>query len=368
MKVTFPHMGNMYISIKVLLETIGIKYVMPPFCNKKTLEVGSAYSPEFVCLPFKILLGNFIRAIENGANVILMGGGCGQCRLGYYGDLQAEILKSLGYKAELICLDVGNMTFKDVLDKLRPLTEGRSVIDILKGIVYAVRTVLLVDRLNKLANHIRCREINKGEADSVMRQFHSSIEKAVGFKGVKDILTSTRNQLKKIGIDKKVQPLKVAIVGEIYVSLEPFTNLNIEKFLGNMGVEVHNTLSISHWITSHFIKNILPVKLKDKPREAGKEFMRTDDIGGHGLETIGNSVLSAKCKYDGVIHIFPFTCMPEIIAQSTFGELQDKYNIPIMTLIIDEMTGEAGYMTRVEAFIDMLERKRGYGKKDIEAC
>jgi len=25
-------------------------------------------------------------------------------------------------------------------------------------------------------------------------------------------------------------------------------------------------------------------------------------------------------------------------------------------------------MTRVEAFIDMLERKRGYGKKDIEAC
>jgi len=29
-----------------------------------------------------------------------------------------------------------------------------------------------------------------------------------------------------------------------------------------------------------------------------------------------------------------------------------------MTLIVDEMTGEAGYITRIEAFIDMLERRK----------
>ena len=122
MTLTFPHMGNMYISAKVLLDTIGIKYVIPPKCNKKTMEIGVSHSPEFACLPFKILLGDFIRAIEKGADVILMGGGCGQCRLGYYGDLQSEILRSLGYKAELICLDVGNMTIKGMLEKIRPLT------------------------------------------------------------------------------------------------------------------------------------------------------------------------------------------------------------------------------------------------------
>lgn len=54
-----------------------------------------------------------------------------------------------------------------------------------------------------------------------------------------------------------------------------------------------------------------------------------------------------------------------IIAQSTFSELQMKYNIPIMTLILDEMTGEAGYMTRIEAFVDMLERKRETRKAGI---
>ncbi|MCW6108815.1 2-hydroxyglutaryl-CoA dehydratase, partial [Clostridium sporogenes] len=32
-------------------------------------------------------------------------------------------------------------------------------------------------------------------------------------------------------------------------------------------------------------------------------------------------------------------------------------NFPIMSLVVDEMTGEAGYSTRIEAFIDLLERR-----------
>ena len=125
-----------------------------------------------------------------------------------------------------------------------------------------------------------------------------------------------------------------------------------------MGVEVHNTMSMSFWIKEHFIKKLLPFKIKNKNHEAGKEFMNTDDIGGHGLSSIGASIRSAKKGFDGVVHIYPFTCMPEIIAQSTFSEVQKKYGIPIITLIIDEMTGEAGYMTRLEAFVDMIKMRR----------
>ena len=68
MKITFPHVGNMYVPIKALLETIGIDYVMPPLCNIRTLECGSVHSPEFICLPFKIILGDFIHGIQNGAD------------------------------------------------------------------------------------------------------------------------------------------------------------------------------------------------------------------------------------------------------------------------------------------------------------
>ena len=50
--------------------------------------------------------------------------------------------------------------------------------------------------------------------------------------------------------------------------------------------------------------------------------------------------------------------MPEIVAKSILPNVSKDYEFPIMTLIIDEMTGEAGYMTRLEAFIDLLKRKR----------
>lgn len=331
---------------------------MPHLCNKKTLETGSVYSPEFICMPFKLILGNFISGIQQGADVILMGGGCGQCRLGYYGDLQSEILKHNGYKANFICLDVGNMTVKEVLSKLSPLAQGKKKLDIVKGIIYAVRTVFLVDRLNMEANLIRCRELAKGKTDQVISQFYIDIQKSKGYKAVKAALRSARKRLRKIEIDRVMKPVRVAIVGEIYTALEPFTNFEMERKLGSMGVEVYNTLSLGHWIMAHFVKNALPFKLKDKPHETGKEFMRTDDIGGHGLETIGNSIISARQRVDGIIHIYPLTCMPEIIAQSTFDEIQNKYKVPIMTLVVDEMTGEAGYMTRIEAFVDMLETRR----------
>lgn len=368
MKITFPHMGNMYVPVKVLLDTIGIDYVMPPLSVKDNLELGVLHSPEFACLPFKTILGDFIYGIENGATFILFGGGCGQCRLGYYGDLQAEILKSLGYKIEFVCLDLSNMTVKELLIKLKPLTDGKSISNIIKGITCATRTVFMVDRLNDLARYTRCREINKGQTDKIITQFHNKAQKTSGYKSIKKLILSARKALNEITLDKTYKPIKVSIVGEMYVAAHPRINLDLERKLGNLGVEVHNNLSISHWITDHFLKKMLPVKLKNKPHEAGKEFIKTDDIGGHGIHTIGCSILSAKNNFDGVIHLYPFTCMPEIIAQCTFSEIQNKYNIPIMTLIIDEMTGEAGYMTRIEAFIDMLEIRREIGKASIQVC
>lgn len=365
MKVTFPHMGNLYIAIKVLLDTIGADYIIPPHCNKKTLEHGVRHSPEFICLPFKITLGNFIQSIDQGADFIIFGGGCGQCRFGYYGDLQAEIFKNLGYNVEIARLDVGSMTFKDILLKLKPIIKNKSVIRIITAIAYAVRTVFKVDNLFQFVNYTRCREIEKGSADKIVKDFYRKVETVYGYKEINKVIAEAYRGLRNIKINRKFKPLKIAIIGEIYTATEPYINLDIERKLGIMGVEVHNNLGVSYWIKEHFIKNISPLKSKCVPHEAGKEFMKTDDIGGHGLESIGNAILCSKKKYDGVIHLYPFTCMPEIIAQSTFNAIENKYHIPIMTLILDEMTGEAGYLTRIEAFADMLALKKDINHKTI---
>ena len=76
--VSFPHLGDYYIPIEYLLKkTTNLKVVPSPPITKKTIDLGSKYSPDFVCIPFKYNLGNFIETLDNGANILLQaGGGC----------------------------------------------------------------------------------------------------------------------------------------------------------------------------------------------------------------------------------------------------------------------------------------------------
>ena len=358
MKITFPHMGNMYIPIKVLLDTLGIDYVLPPFGTKGQLELGIVHSPEYACLPFKTIMGDFLYGLEKGADTILFAGGRGQCRLGYYGALQTEILRGLGYEADILYMDLTNLSIKEVLTKLKPLVKNKSTLIILLGVLRALKTVFKVDRLTELAGHIRCRELEKGSVDKVMMTFHSQAQKTKGYEDIARLIKAALRGLKKIPVDREVAPIKVAVLGEMYVADHPYINFDLDKKLGNLGVEMHNKVSISHWIKEHFIKKVLFVKRKSKALKEGMKYIKTEDIGGHGIYSIGYAALCAKEGFDGIIHIYPFTCMPEIAAQYALKEVQKQYDIPMLTLIVDEMTGEAGYMTRIEAFVDMIKMKK----------
>jgi len=84
MKVTFPHLGSMHIFCKAIAETAGIPYIVPPETSRKTLTLGVLHSNECICLPFKLILGNFIEALQMGADTIVM---VGHQRVACWGDL-----------------------------------------------------------------------------------------------------------------------------------------------------------------------------------------------------------------------------------------------------------------------------------------
>jgi predicted nucleotide-binding protein (sugar kinase/HSP70/actin superfamily) len=63
-----------------------------------------------------------------------------------------------------------------------------------------------------------------------------------------------------------------------------------------------------------------------------------------------------------VLHFFPFTCLPEIIAKMVFTRVSGELDVPILSISIDEQTGRAGMQTRLEALIDLAwskHRSRG---------
>src|SRR3989339_133691 len=100
MKISFPHMGNLHIILSTAIRALGGEVIVPPYNNKRTLSLGARNSPEAVCLPYKLLLGNYIEAIEAGAEAILMIDSPGICRLGQYSDAARTALKDMGYDIE----------------------------------------------------------------------------------------------------------------------------------------------------------------------------------------------------------------------------------------------------------------------------
>lgn len=357
MKLTFPHLGNTYIAVKALLDDFDIDYVIPPFNNKKCLELGTKYAPELACLPLKINIGNFIQAYEQGADTILMAGGCGPCRFGYYCEMHREIMKDIGYEMDMITLELPNGDIGEFIRRVKKLTGGFNVSRLIKEIRNVARIAKMVDELERLTFKVRPREIEKGSTDKVYKKFLNKALTTKGSAEIKKLINTAEAELYGIDIDRDSRPVKVGIVGEIYTTIDVNTSFNIESKLGNMGIEVDRQVNVSGWIIDHIIKNALHLPRDLRYAEEAKPYLKTM-IGGHALETIGHTIIYAKNGFDGVVQIYPLTCMPEIVAESILPSVERDFDIPVLTLIIDEMTGEAGYMTRLEAFVDLLNKRR----------
>lgn len=358
MKISIPNLGNTYLAAKALFDGLGIDYVLPTPSNKTSLEIGSLYSPEEICLPFKIMIGNYIQSIEKGADTILITGSCGPCRYGEYCEMQINLMKKLGRNLEFIVIDApGDIGKEELLNRIYRISShsSKSKIDKIKALMKAYQVVKLVDEIEGQLRYIAGYEKNRGECKKLLTKFKEDALKTKSPDEMLHILRYYRRIVNDIEIDPNKRPLKVALVGEIYTMLEPFSNLYIEDKLMDYGVSTKKALNPSWWAKNMVLS---PLNLNSPHiKRASKEYL-SHYIGGHARECIGETVLAYEEGYDGVIQVFPFGCMPEIVAKAILPTISREKDFPIMTLVVDEMTGEAGYVTRIEAFLDLLERRK----------
>ncbi|MEG1010137.1 MAG: hypothetical protein RSF67_10065, partial [Clostridia bacterium] len=144
--ITFPHIGNYYIPIYNLLFNLldNCEIMIPKKITNKTLELGSKVSPDFICIPFKYNMGNFIESLDAGANVIFQAGG--GCRYGYYAELQEQILKDLGYDFKFITLlDYNGINIFRIYKIFKDLNNKLSFI---KFIYQFILTVIMINKLD----------------------------------------------------------------------------------------------------------------------------------------------------------------------------------------------------------------------------
>ncbi len=358
MIITFPHMGRVYIPAKALFDDLGVQVVVPPPVSKETLEIGTRISPESACLPLKINLGNYIQSMEKGADTIVLTGSCGPCRFGYYGVVEQEILQDQGYSMDVVILDAPGKDPRILLERIRKISGNSSWPKIARAFIQASKIVEKTDALIDIYLRKRPREEVKGETNLQQSRFEKEVLKYHGSNEILDFLDECMEEAEEIPEDPYIDPLRIGLVGEIYTLIEPYVNLDIENKLGSLGVEVHRGITVDDWIKTHLSMDRGYKKKRKAMLKKGAKYLDLC-IGGHAQETIASTVHYADSGMDGAIQILPFGCMPEIVAESIIPTISRECRFPTMTLTVDEMTGEAGYMTRLEAFVDLLEQKKG---------
>lgn len=363
MKVTFPHMGNAWIVIQTLFESLNVEVVVPPVNSKRTLNLGTRLSPESACLPLKLNLGNYIEAASQGADTIVITGGIGPCRFGYYGEVEREILRDAGYDYEVVTLEPPNGSLLGLAKRIRFLAGTKnSWTKILKALRFAYLKSVGLDRIEDLIHAARPRLPSPLDTERLYEEGKERLAQTMSEKGIFDTIQWVQETIRerqvnvRSSVDGKYKPLRIGIVGEIYTILDPYSSMGVEQELGQLGIEVDRSIYLSGWVGNHVFQGLVPGYRSIKSYPGYAKHYLPHFVGGHGQETVGAAVKFAREGFDGIIQIFPLSCMPEIVAASVLPKIQEAYKIPIMTLIVDEHTGQAGIKTRLEAFVDLLER------------
>jgi len=343
-------MGNYHVAFKSIAKLLDCEIITPPPISKKTIELGCKYSPEFVCIPFKYNLGNYIEALEKGANVIVQAGG--GCRFGFYGEVQKEILKSLGYKFEFFKLNNSFNPFV-IAKEFQKFNRRATIPFLLRGFALAFCQALAIEKIEDYVRKNIGFEKKEGEMEKLFNSFLMELDKINNFTQIYKTYNKFKINFHKIKTKKPKKPIRVGLVGELYVVMEPFSNFEIEKKLGKKGVEIHRFTTVSNIITSFLFSR----KHVKRLMSDAKPYLKYH-IGGHGLESVANAHKLARQGFDGLIHVKPFGCMPEINAMTALHRISQDYQFPIVYFSFDSLTSESGVATRLEAFYDMLIMKR----------
>jgi len=347
--ISFPHLGYYHVVFKYFLtNATKCEVVVPPASTKRTIELGSKYSPDFVCVPFKYNLGNYIEALEDGATVLIQGGG--GCRYGYYAELEEKILRDLGYDFEFYNMVVDNHL--SLVKGYKFCKKMNKKTNPIKCLYYLINSLLMIIFIDNIEKYIRLNmgfELNKGEFEKLEKEYFNSFKNNGIIKNIR-LYNRYKKKFKDIEIKKDNNNLKVMILGELYSLIDSSASYNTERKLMKMGIEVQRDTDLTYLlITKRF-------KLGGILRK-GKKYIKYH-LGADASGSVTKSMAAALNGFDGILHLKSFGCTPEISAMSILPKISEEYNIPIMYLSFDAEDNEPQIDTRLEAFYDMIKRRK----------
>ena len=345
--LAIPPLGNYSIAIAASVESLGIEAWTRTSTTPEILALGVEAAPESSCLPFKASTGHFIKAAQEGIEHGVMVNSVGTCRLRYYRAQQQKILDDRG---------LGLFIFGLGYDGIKPPLIRHfdpDLLPFLRSTIRAYHKILAVDLIEEETWRVRARERMPGDSTRMMKACLDDLAAARSVPEIREFRRGVSSRFETVPLDLQRRTLKVALVGEATILRDSFLNHNIEETLGGLGVEIENFFRLGSELRKIFHVGFNGRNSRRTLMRIARPYLKSV-VGGHALESVAHTIRCAREGYDGIVHVAPSGCMPEISIRPILRRIGRDMGIPILELSFDEHTSHVGVVTRLEAFVDLL--------------
>lgn len=369
--IGFPTMGRLGTALSDIFSAGGTPCVSPPPLTRRTVELGAELVPEFICHPMTVTIGQMRQCLDAGADTLVMVAGKGRCRLGWYAEMQEILLREAGYQFEMVSLHSPlplQQSWASFVEAVRRLVGGIPVRKLAAVLFQAYYKTLFLEQAEEKLLLLRGREKERGAAEKIFYTLEDNLRWCNSITKTRRAWQEYLQCIRNLELDPDSQPLRVRLIGEIYAILEEFVNHRLARYLGSLDgirIEIERSISATRWL-QHNIFHFPAALWRHLCLTRAAAPYLPEAVGGHGQESIGLAALASQEGVDGIVHLWPFTCMPEIIAQNILLRVSREKEIPVLTVIVNEQSGEAGLQTRLESFAHVLEERRRHAQR--EAC
>lgn len=294
------HFYEFYPMWEGYFNSLGFDILLSPKTNKDILNAGVLTCVDEACLPVKIFHGH-VNYLKDKVDYIF-------------------IPKIMGlHEREYNCpkhLGLSEMV-KNSIDDLP---------EIIDPIIDLRRKNGLRRATNKMGKKLNINYINRDKS------LKSAVETQRNYNDwLRDKIIPPKKDSKKT--------FNLLILGHPYNVYDEFINMNLLNKLTNENINL-------------IFAEYIPEELY---REYSNQFIKRI-FWTQGRKLVGSSYYLIDNKLiDGVIYLSAFGCGLDSMLVYLVEKKSIEENIPMMTLTLDEQTGEAGFVTRFEAFLDMMK-------------
>lgn len=302
-------------------NALGIDVILSDKTTKKIVSSGSALVVTETCLPIKVYMGAILNLLEKGIEKIFV------------------------------------PSLQSFAPKIYNCSKIRGLPDMVRNVVKQKFTMIeatldkseknqgLYEFLTEIASHFHISDFKKIKEASkqAWRTYNNfQIMTKSGMPHDEALKNAIAGKVQLTMNSNKKYPINVAVVSHAYNVFDEHISMKLLKKLENMEVRAFT----SEQLTTQQLEEGI------NAFGQGKYWANEHEMTGCAGHYIQDN------RIDGIITLTAFGCGPDSLMIERIMRGAKTYNKPLLHLTIDEHTGEAGFITRLEAFVDMLYRKK----------